>query len=83
MTESVEERNSAYGIHIPNSLSAECVPLDALVIVKYFDEDGDVCYAIQSTGGVHSVEALGMLDYGREQLTHNMFSHHDHGGSQA
>ena len=73
---SLEERNKAYGIPIPNSLDADCQPIDAIVVVKFFDKDGDVCYALQSSAGIHSVEAMGMLEFGAQMLQHQMFEHH-------
>ena len=40
-------------------------PVAALVIVKTFDETSEVgvCYQIRATGGLSTVEALGMADY--------------------
>jgi hypothetical protein len=40
-------------------------PVAALVIVKTFDADSEVgvCYQVRATGGLSTVEALGMADY--------------------
>ena len=45
-------------------------PVAALVIVKTFDGDSEigVCYRVRATGGLSTVEALGMADYAALRL---------------
>lgn len=40
-------------------------PVAALLVVKTFDGDSEVgvCYQVRATGGLSTVEALGMADY--------------------
>lgn len=42
---------------------AQGQPVGALVIVKYLDQDGDVCYSPRATDMLGAVEAMGMLRY--------------------
>lgn len=37
------------------------VPLEALVLVKVIDEDGDPCWAVRTTDGLTDAEAMGAL----------------------
>ena len=48
------------GLDIVN-MPEEISPLAALVVLKAFDEDGDVTYYARATEGVTTVEALGMV----------------------
>ena len=43
-------------------------PLSAFIVVKALDEDGDLVYLTAATGGLHSVECLGMADYAAARL---------------
>jgi hypothetical protein len=46
-------------------------PVAALVIVKTFDQDSEVgvCYQVRATGGLSTVEALGMAGYAAIRLS--------------
>jgi hypothetical protein len=46
-----------------DDLIATMQPLSGMVVVKALDEDGGVQYLTAATGGLHSVECLGMAQY--------------------
>lgn len=51
---------SLYNIDIPD-LPADHIPLDAIVVVKALDNDGDPCVLIRHTAGINWWERIGML----------------------
>lgn len=42
-------------------LPKDSIPLAALVLVKYLDEDGDTSWAIRSSKDMSDMEAIGLL----------------------
>jgi hypothetical protein len=56
-------------------------PVAALVIVKTFDEDSEVgvCYQVRATGGLSTVEALGMADYAVIRISEALKHREDEG----
>ncbi len=57
-------------------LDAGYTPIDAAVIVKTIDEDGDVCWVTRYTSGPHTVEFVGALNVslrGLERQVENSF----------
>lgn len=39
------------------------LPIEALVVLKYLDQGGEVSYIVRATKGVSTVETLGMAHY--------------------
>ena len=52
-------------------------PVAALVVVKTFDGDSEigVCYRVRATGGLSTVEALGMADFAALRLREALRRH--------
>lgn len=57
-----------------DDLITELQPVNALVVVKGLDEDGDVCYATAATEGLSAIECLGMAEYAALKLRTGMAS---------
>jgi hypothetical protein len=47
-------------------------PLEAVVIVKMLNGNGDIAYVASATAGLKDVEALGMLHYARLRMETGM-----------
>lgn len=47
-------------------------PLDAAVVVKTIDEDGDICWVTRYTSGPHTIEFIGALHSALGGLTHQV-----------
>lgn len=62
------------GMPIEGEIPASYTPLAALVIMKMLDNDGDPIYIARATGGLSSVECLGMAVYAEECLKAGWFT---------
>ena len=53
-----------FGMPVKDELPERAIPVEAVAIVKYLDEDGDACWLLTSTENLQDMECLGMLHAG-------------------
>jgi hypothetical protein len=53
-------------VEIPEGIVG--TPLEVVAVVKYLDEDGDLCYGTVCTDGVSKVEAIGMMTWASDMI---------------
>lgn len=56
-----------YGMALKTGLEPGETPVDAVVVLKYLDDDGVQCWMIDSTPTLSNIEALGMLTAAQRQ----------------
>lgn len=49
--------------------------LEAMVAVKYLDEDGEICWAFTKSRDLNDMEALGITGYMRKTIEASMFGY--------
>jgi len=58
----MSEDNTVFGLPIETGLPEGWLPLEAVVLVKCIDADGDSCWINRKTENLNSMEQLGMLN---------------------
>lgn len=65
------------GLELEDDLAEGDAPLEALILLKVVADDGGVDWKLMATRGLHTVEAIGAVEFAREQLKRGMFGDDD------